>query len=238
MKVLVCAATKYGATGEIAQAVADVLAEHGCEVTVISPGEGERGRGVRRGGAGQRGVHGPVDETRPRAGRTPGSRAGCPAGVAVFQRSGRRAGKPADNPVDVTTILQATGARDHRIFTGKLVKKLLSFPDRPWPQPSTPPRATSATGPTSAPGPPVSPTPCSPDDCPVRRLCQACSRKAGWVPARLTRRWEHRTLKLTEPGDWCGWEIEPTRLPATGTLCGSTGPTHSSATLLDSPRSS
>jgi hypothetical protein len=35
MKVLVCAASKYGATGEIAQAVADVLAGRGCEVTVL-----------------------------------------------------------------------------------------------------------------------------------------------------------------------------------------------------------
>jgi menaquinone-dependent protoporphyrinogen oxidase len=38
--------------------------------------------------------------------------------------------KPADNPVDVTKILQATKARDHQICTGKLVKKRLSFPDR------------------------------------------------------------------------------------------------------------
>jgi len=37
---------------------------------------------------------------------------------------------PADNPVDVTKILKATSARDHQIFTGKLAKKDLSFPDR------------------------------------------------------------------------------------------------------------
>jgi menaquinone-dependent protoporphyrinogen IX oxidase len=37
MKVLVCAASKYGATSEIAEAVADVLAESGCEVTVLPP---------------------------------------------------------------------------------------------------------------------------------------------------------------------------------------------------------
>ena len=37
MKVLVCAVSKYGATSEIAQAVADVLAERGCEVTVLPP---------------------------------------------------------------------------------------------------------------------------------------------------------------------------------------------------------
>jgi menaquinone-dependent protoporphyrinogen oxidase len=38
--------------------------------------------------------------------------------------------KPAENPVDVTKILQASKARDHQIFTGKLVRKHLSFPDR------------------------------------------------------------------------------------------------------------
>jgi menaquinone-dependent protoporphyrinogen oxidase len=38
--------------------------------------------------------------------------------------------KPAENPVDVSKILQATKARDHRVFTGKLARKQLSFPDR------------------------------------------------------------------------------------------------------------
>jgi menaquinone-dependent protoporphyrinogen oxidase len=39
MKVLVCAASKYGATSEIAQAVADLLAKRGLEVTVLPPQE-------------------------------------------------------------------------------------------------------------------------------------------------------------------------------------------------------
>ncbi len=38
--------------------------------------------------------------------------------------------KPAGNPVDVSKILRATKARDHRIFAGKLARKHLSFPDR------------------------------------------------------------------------------------------------------------
>ena len=37
MKVLVSAASKYGATSEIARAVADVLAKKGLEVTVVPP---------------------------------------------------------------------------------------------------------------------------------------------------------------------------------------------------------
>jgi hypothetical protein len=58
MKVLVSAATKYRAASEIGQAVADVLAERGCEVRGAPAGEGGRGRGVQRGGAEQRGVLG------------------------------------------------------------------------------------------------------------------------------------------------------------------------------------
>jgi hypothetical protein len=76
------------------------------------------------------GLHGPVAETRAPAGRTLGRRVGRPAGLAVFQRRGRRTSQAADNPVDVTKILQATRARDHEIFTGKLARKHLSFPDR------------------------------------------------------------------------------------------------------------
>jgi menaquinone-dependent protoporphyrinogen oxidase len=32
--------------------------------------------------------------------------------------------------VDVSAIRQGTKARDHQVFTGKLMKKHLSFPDR------------------------------------------------------------------------------------------------------------
>jgi menaquinone-dependent protoporphyrinogen oxidase len=39
MKVLVSAASKYGATSEIAQAVADALAARGLEVTVVPPAQ-------------------------------------------------------------------------------------------------------------------------------------------------------------------------------------------------------
>jgi menaquinone-dependent protoporphyrinogen oxidase len=39
MRVLVTAATKYGATAEIAAAIAEVLDEHGLEATMLSPEE-------------------------------------------------------------------------------------------------------------------------------------------------------------------------------------------------------
>ena len=38
--------------------------------------------------------------------------------------------RPEEDPVDVADLLAATGARDHRVFAGKLVRKQLSFPER------------------------------------------------------------------------------------------------------------
>lgn len=38
--------------------------------------------------------------------------------------------KPEEDPVDVAEIMQATKAREHRVFAGKLVRKQLHFPDR------------------------------------------------------------------------------------------------------------
>ncbi len=51
MGVLVTAGTGYGATAEIAQALAQVLGERGLEATVLLL-EQSRGRGLWRGGVG------------------------------------------------------------------------------------------------------------------------------------------------------------------------------------------
>jgi len=130
MKVLVCAASKYGATSEIAQAVADVLAERGCEVTVLPPdkvGAVEEFDAVVLGSAVYMGQW--MKPARELAERSAGTLASRPVWLFSSGPVGEPA-KPADNPVDVTQILQATKARDHQIFTGKLAKKHLSFPDR------------------------------------------------------------------------------------------------------------
>lgn len=130
MKVLVCAASKYGATSEIAQAVADVLAEKGLEVTVIPPEKAdavEEFNAVVLGSAVYMGQW--LKPAREFVERQAAALATRPAWLFSSGPVGDPA-KPADNPVDVTKILQATGARDHHIFTGKLVKKHLSFSDR------------------------------------------------------------------------------------------------------------
>ena len=130
MKVLVCAASKYGATSEIAQAVADVLAEKGLEVSVVPPervGAMEEFDAVVLGSAVYMGQW--MKPARELAERSASALAARPVWLFSSGPVGEPP-KPADNPVDVTKILQATTARDHQIFTGRLVKKHLSFPDR------------------------------------------------------------------------------------------------------------
>jgi menaquinone-dependent protoporphyrinogen oxidase len=130
MKVLVCAATKYGATGEIADAVADVLAEKGLEVTVIPPGQVgsiEQFDAVVLGSAVYMGQW--MKPARELVDRSAAALAARPVWLFSSGPVGEPA-KPAENPVDVSEILQSTKARDHRVFTGRLARKHLSFPDR------------------------------------------------------------------------------------------------------------
>jgi menaquinone-dependent protoporphyrinogen oxidase len=130
MKVLVTAASKYGATGEIATAIGDVLAAHGLDATVVPPEKVATLDGydaVVLGSA----VYGghwlkPARELAARHARDLAAR-------EVWLFSSGPIGdppKPAEDPVDVTAIRKATHAREHRVFAGKLVRKQLSFGER------------------------------------------------------------------------------------------------------------
>jgi menaquinone-dependent protoporphyrinogen oxidase len=130
MRVLVTAATKYGATAEIAAAIAEVLDEHGLEATMLSPEEVKGVDGYDAVVIGSAVYAGhwlkPARELVERHATTL-------AGRPVWLFSSGPVGdppKPEEDPVDVADLVDLTNAREHRVLAGKLVRKQLSFPER------------------------------------------------------------------------------------------------------------
>jgi menaquinone-dependent protoporphyrinogen oxidase len=131
MRVLVAAASRHGATQEIAEAIGRVLEEQGIEVDVW-----------------------PIDEVE-----TPATYDACVLGSAVYVGSWLEAarefvdahaaelaarptwlfssgpiGDPsrpdADHAVEIDEIFAKAGAREHHLFAGRLDKSLLGFGER------------------------------------------------------------------------------------------------------------
>ena len=131
MKVLVAAATKHGATAEIAATIGEVLRdEHGMEAAVVPPEEVATVDGYDAVVLGSAVYAGhwlaPAKELVDRAG-------GLLAGKPVWLFSSGPVGdppKPEEDPVDVAEILAATKAREHRVFAGKLDKRQLGFGEK------------------------------------------------------------------------------------------------------------
>jgi menaquinone-dependent protoporphyrinogen oxidase len=131
MRVLVSAASKYGSTTEIAEAIAKVLSGDGHDVDVRPPADVssiENYDAVVLGSAVYVGhwlepVRKLVEREREALRERP-----------VWLFSSGPIGEPpmpkGDDAVDITDIVKATGAREHRIFSGKLGKHRLSFPER------------------------------------------------------------------------------------------------------------
>lgn len=135
MKVLVSAATKYGATGEIARAIGDVLAERGFDTTVIPPEEvgsiDDYDAVVLGSGAYAGHWLEPAKELVYRSGDALAARpVWLFSSGPVGDPSRKMVQKMGEDPVDVAEILAATKARDHRVFAGKIDRKNLSFPER------------------------------------------------------------------------------------------------------------
>ena len=130
MRVLVTAASKYGATAEIAAAIAEELDKRGVAATVLPP---EQVRGVDGYNAVVVGSAVYAGHWLKPARELVERHADALAGRPVWLFSSGPVGdppKPEEDPVDVADLLAATGAREHRVFAGKLVRKQLSFPER------------------------------------------------------------------------------------------------------------
>jgi menaquinone-dependent protoporphyrinogen oxidase len=135
MAVLVTAATKNGATGEIAQAIGAALTQRGVPAVVMPPED------VRDIGSYDAVVLGSAvysGHWLPAAMALVSRGAGAWAGRPVWLFSSGPVGDPhrsltrkmGADPVDLPKIRAATGAREHRMFAGKLDRTTLPIAQR------------------------------------------------------------------------------------------------------------
>jgi menaquinone-dependent protoporphyrinogen oxidase len=134
-RVLVSAASLHGATAEIAQAIGQVLSEQGLAVAVIPPGDvgGLDGYdAVVIGSAVYMGHW--LDPAKELVNRFRDALTGRPVWLFSSGPVGKPSSKLAQSmdqdPADLPGMVEATRARDHRRFAGKLDRKHLSLPQR------------------------------------------------------------------------------------------------------------
>jgi menaquinone-dependent protoporphyrinogen oxidase len=134
-RVLVTAASKYGATAGIAQAIAETLTEYGFTVTLLAPEAVDSIEGydaVVLGSAVYTGHW--LDPAKDLAARSRDALAARPVWLfssgPVGDPSRKLVQQMGVDPVDVCDILTATKARGHRMFAGKLDRKNLGFAQR------------------------------------------------------------------------------------------------------------
>ena len=130
MKVLVTVGSKHGASGEIGKAIRDALTEFGLEAVALPPDEvgsldgygavviGSGIYGGRWVAEAKRFVEGHADELK---------------SLPVWAFSSGPLGsppKPVEDPPDGLAMAERSGAREHRIFAGKLDRSKLNFGER------------------------------------------------------------------------------------------------------------
>lgn len=130
MRVLVTAASKYGATTEIAQVIGQVLTERGIDAPLTpleEVGSVEGYDAVVLGSAVYAGRWLPA--AKELVDRWGDALAARPVWLFSSGPIGNPP-KPEEDPVDSAGLVERTKARDHRVFAGKLARKQLSFPER------------------------------------------------------------------------------------------------------------
>lgn len=129
-RVLVAAASKHGATAQIAERISETLRDRGCDVTVADAGQVDTLDGydaVVLGSAVYAGHW--LEDAKALADRVAAQR----PRPAVWLFSSGPVGdprKPDEDPVDVAAIVDATAPREHRVFAGRIDKSKLGFGER------------------------------------------------------------------------------------------------------------
>jgi len=129
VRVVVAAASKHGATAEIADRIAEALCSRGLDAEVVTPGDLDTTDGHDAAIIGSAVYAGRWR----REARELADRIGASDPLPVWLFSSGPLGdppKPDEEPVDVAGILEATSARGHRVFAGRLDKAGLSFGER------------------------------------------------------------------------------------------------------------
>jgi menaquinone-dependent protoporphyrinogen oxidase len=135
MRVLVTAASRHGATAEIADAIGDELRGRRIDVDVVAPGDVGEIDGydaIVLGSAVYAGHW--LAPARDLARRWVGSVADRPVWLfssgPVGDPSRKMVRRMSEDPLELAEIRGITGARDHRMFAGRLERTHLSIPEK------------------------------------------------------------------------------------------------------------
>ncbi len=130
MKVLVSAASRHGATAEIAQAIGETLSEAGLEAVVLAPDSVTTldgydavilGSGIYVGHW--------MDTAKNLVERHSAALASRPVWLFSSGPIGEPP-KPEEEPADIAEMIEATHARGHRVFPGKVDKAGLGLGEK------------------------------------------------------------------------------------------------------------
>ena len=131
MPVLVTAASKHGATLEIAHAIARGLSNRGvaADAQPVEEVDSLDGHDAIVLGSAVYAGHW-LKPASQLAERHLSDRAARPVWLFSSGPVGSPDPKPEGDPVDIQSLLEATGARDHRVFAGRIDHDRLSFAER------------------------------------------------------------------------------------------------------------
>jgi menaquinone-dependent protoporphyrinogen oxidase len=130
MKILVTAASRHGSSAEIARLIGGILEDAGIDVEILEPDDVTSVAGYDGAVIGSSVYMGRwLEPVRRLIDRCHEEFAGRSVWLFSSGPLGEPA-KPESDPIDAEPLWTATGAMDHRIFPGRLVKSELGFAEK------------------------------------------------------------------------------------------------------------